>query len=189
MVRRKKTKTAALVLTVLCLLLSVASSVLDGIPIGKLGICPGCPLYARLLYSFFHASIPHAIINSWCLLSIVFVYDVPMAYLVSAYIIAVTFPASHFSFVISHLGGNAAAPTVGLSAVCFALLGMVSFQAKRRRFFHAWVLSFIVVCGFLLPLLCSVCGYTIATPNNILHIYSYVAGLMVGFLNSPAHHV
>lgn len=182
MVRRKKTKTTALVLTAICLVISVLTSVFDGFTIESVAISPGCPLSARLAYSFFHASILHAIINCWCLLAIVFIYDVPLCYLAIAYAIAATFPATTFAATVP--SGFPLGCTIGLSAVCFALMGMVSFQAKRKAYFHTWVLSLILV-GYALPYLCSVCGYTIATPNSILHLYSYVAGLMVGFLNSP----
>lgn len=192
MVRTAQTKTTALVLVSICLIVSVLTSVLDGFPIEKFGICKGSPILARLAYSFFHASIPHALINCWCLLSIVFIYDIPLSSLIIAYITAVTYPADfieNLTTPISHwrgVGGEAL-PTVGLSAVCFSLLGQVAFQVRRKRLFHTWVLSFIAI-GFILPPLCAVCGYAIATPNNLLHIYCYVAGLLVGFLNSPAHH-
>lgn len=184
MVRTAKTKTTALVLVFICLIVSVLTSVLDGFPIENYGICKGSPILARLVYSFFHASIPHALINCWCLLSIIFIYDISISSLIIAYITAVTFPIDTLSSVFS--GFPAETPTVGLSAVCFSLLGQIAFQVRRKRLFHTWVLSFIAI-GFILPQLCAVCGYAITTPNNILHIYCYVAGLLVGFLNSPAH--
>lgn len=165
--------------------ISVLTSVLDGFPVKSFGICKDCTILPRLAYSFFHASIPHALINCWCLLSIAFIYDLPISYLIIAYITAVTFPIDTLAATTPHASAWGT-PTVGLSAVIFTLLGMVSFQAKRKLLFHAWVLSFIAM-GFIIPPLCSVCGYAIATPNNFLHLYCYVAGLMVGFLNSPAH--
>ena len=154
----------------------------EGFAIETIALSPDCSLLARLAYSFFHASILHAVINCWCLLTIVFIYDVPLCYLAIAYAIAATFPTCLSTVPSAFPLGL----TVGLSAVCFALMGMVSFQTKRKAYFHTWVLSLILV-GFTLPYICFVCGYTIATPNSILHLYSYVAGLMVGFLNSPAH--
>ena len=191
MVRTAQTKTTALVLVSICLIASVLTSVLDSFPIEKFGICKGSPILARLAYSFFHASIPHALINCWCLLSIVFIYDISLSSLIIAYITAVTFPIDTLAAVANSslftLHSSLTTPTVGLSAVCFSLLGQVAFQVRRKRLFHTWVLSFIAI-GFILPPLCSVCGYAIATPNNLLHIYCYVAGLLVGFLNSPAHH-
>lgn len=155
----------------------------DGFNIETVALYPDCTLSACLTYSFFHASLIHALINCWCLLSIVFIYDVSISYLALAYTIAVTFPITTISATVP-----SAFPlgyTVGLSAVCFALMGMVSFQTSRKAYFHTWVLSFLVATTAL-PFIGSLCGITIATPNSILHLYSYVAGLLVGFLNSPA---
>lgn len=186
MVRSKKAKTAALVLTAVCMFLSLFVSTV-GLDLSAIGVCKGCSTLVRLAYSFFHASILHAIVNCWCLLSVVFVYDVCMWHLLSAYLIAVTYPANTlFSVGSGFVAASAATPTIGLSAVCFALLGMIAFQVKRKLLFHSWVLSF-VAAGFIIPHLCSLCGINVASPNNVLHIYCYVAGLMVGFLNSPAH--
>ena len=179
MVRREKEKAAVLILTAVCIVLYV---VMPSQLLQQVGIAEGATLPARLAYSFFHASLTHTLINCWCLLSVVFVYDVSAAYLVIAYIIAVTYPIDTISTICCAV--NATTPTVGLSAVCFALLGMVSFQSARKLFFHVWILSFFVATT-LLAYICSVCGYTIAAPNNTLHIYCYVVGLMVGFLNSP----
>lgn len=176
MVRGTKAKTTALVLTAVCIAAYVTTSILDGSPIGTVAVSKGCSLLARLTYHFFHASLVHLLINCWCLLSVVFIYSVPLWYLVAAFIIAATIPDMILSAV----------PTIGLSAVCFSLLGMVSFQSQRKWLFHIWVLSFLL-CSFLMALLVSLFGYVIASPNTILHIYSYVVGLMVGYLNSPVH--
>ena len=40
------------------------------------GVYVGCDLYGRILYPFFHANLLHATLNAWCLLSIVFIYDI-----------------------------------------------------------------------------------------------------------------
>ncbi len=185
MVRREKTKTAILVLTSICLIISVLTSTLDGFPIEKFAIAPHCTILARFAYPFFHASVIHCAVNAWCLLSVVFIYDVTPANIIIAYIAAVLFPIDTLAATVPHASAWGS-PTVGLSAVVFALLGMVSFQAKKRLLFHAWMLSFIII-GFIIPPVCQLCGLNVAAPNNILHIYSYVVGLMVGFLNSPAH--
>lgn len=179
MVRREEAKTASLILTFVCMALYVACSVFGDFDLAKVAIGRDCTVLVRLVYSFFHASMLHTFVNCWCLLTVVFIYDVSLTYLALAYLIAVTYPVSLFA----HLHGDV--PTVGLSAVCFALIGMVSFQTRRKALFHTWVLSFIAI-GFAIPLMCSACGLDIARPNNWLHLYSYTAGLMVGFLNSPA---
>lgn len=182
MVRSTETQITALILTVICILTSVMTSALGSLPVEHIALSPDCTLFARLAYSFFHASVFHAFINCWCLLSIVYIYDVSPTHLLIAFLAAITAPIGFLDSV--SCGFLTGTYTVGLSAVVFTLLGIVSFQTKRKLYFHTWVASFIAV-GFLLPYLCSVCGITIATPNNFLHIYSYVVGLLVGFLNSP----
>lgn len=182
MVRREKAKTAALVLTAVIMSISIICS-LNGYAVDNVGISKDTSVIARFAYSFFHASVVHALLNCWCLLSVVFIYNIPLSYIAIAYIIAVTYPVGTLCALLGN--GAAPVPTVGLSAVCFALFGMVAFKVKRKLYFHTWVLSFIAV-GFILPYLCSLCGLSVATPDNILHIYCYVAGLIVGFLDSPA---
>lgn len=181
MVRRKETKTTALVLTVVITSLSIICS-LNGYAVDKVGIGKDTSVIARFAYSFFHASVVHALLNCWCLLSVVFIYNIPLSYIAIAYFIAVTYPAGTLCELVG--SGGAPVPTVGLSAVCFALLGMAAFQVRRKLYFQVWVLSFIAM-GFVLPSLCVLCGLDVASPDNILHIYCYVAGLFVGFLDSP----
>ena len=185
MVHNEKAKTTALVLTAVCIILSAVHTFTGFPQLPAVGICKDCTILARFAYPFFHASLLHALVNCWCLLSLVFYYDVSLCYLLIAYVAAVTFPVGILAAVVP-AASAAGVPTVGLSAVIFALLGMVSFQAKRKALLHSFVLSSIAF-GYLLHVICSVCGYAIATPNSTLHLYGYVAGLIVGFLNSPAH--
>lgn len=180
MLRREKTKTTALVLTAVILTIQLcrySRSVSCGLD--AVALSQDCTIYARLLYSFFHASLLHAILNCWVLLCLAFYYNIGIGHLLLSYIVAVTVPSSVCGYAI------ATTPTVGLSAVVFCLLGLASWQVKRKLYYHCWIASFITM-GFVLPYLCSVCGYAIATPNNFLHIYCYVVGLLVGFLNAPA---
>ncbi len=127
------------------------------------GATADCGILQRLGYSFFHASLLHASINAWCFISILFLYNVTWWRMAVAYAIAVAAP----DFVLSTM------PTVGLSAVCFALLGSIAFQAKRKIYYNGCMALYIAL-GFMFPLV-----------NGWLHFYSYVAGLFVGFLNMP----
>lgn len=127
------------------------------------GISTDCGILQRFGYSFFHTSFIHAAINTWCFISILFLYDVTWRRMTAAYIIAVTVP----EFVLSPV------PTVGLSAVCFALLGLIAFQVKRKLYYNGCIALYITL-GFLFPLV-----------NGWLHLYSYVAGLIVGLLTMP----
>jgi len=188
MVRNEKEKAAALILTAACITISVSVRVLDGFPIESVAIAPHCGIFQRLAYSFFHASMLHCVVNCWCLLSVVFAYRVSLWSLLLAYLTAILYPIDTITAVAnsslftlhSSLTG-----TVGLSAVCFSLLGQIAFQVQHKLHYQLCILLFIAY-GYILPWACSVCGYAIATPNNLLHIYSYVVGLLVGFLNSPA---
>ena len=180
MLRREKAKTTALVLTaVIMTIWLVTVSVASASVLSSVALAPGCPLYARLLYPFFHASFLHAALNCWALLTIVFYYNIGVSHLLLSYLVAVTVPCSVCGYSI------AATPTVGFSAVIFCLLGLVSWQVRRKLYFHTWIACFIAA-GFVLPSLLASCGLPTASPNNFLHIYCYVVGLLVGFLNSPA---
>lgn len=189
MVRNEKEKAAALILTAICIIIYVVSTVLDGFPVEKIAIAPNCPWYARLCYSFFHASLVHCLVNCWCLLSVAFIYRISLWSLLVAYVTAVLYPIDTLAAVANYslftFHSSLLTPTIGLSAVCFCLLGQISFKVKRKLYYHFCILSFIIL-GFIATLVCSVCGYTVATPNTLLHLYSYVVGLLVGFLNSPA---
>lgn len=182
MVRREKAQAAALILTAACIT-SAIITYYCGIPNGVVALSKDCTILARLSYSFFHANLLHAIVNCWCLLSIVFIYDISVSDMMVSFLVAVTFP---IGFLYDHLPLLASStPTVGLSAVVYCLLAQVSFQCQRKMLFHCWVLSFIG-SGFIVPYLFIRHGIDMAVPNNLLHIYCYVVGLLVGFLNSPA---
>lgn len=127
------------------------------------GLGLNSPVSARFIYSFIHASFLHALLNTWCLVSIAFVYCLKWWQFIVAYIIAVGAPG----FCLS------TTPTVGLSVVCFALLGLIALSVSRRLYYNLWIGAYLVL-GFLLP-----------SVNGWIHLYSYVAGLMVGLLTMP----
>lgn len=127
------------------------------------GATAGCSMLQRLGYTFFHASLLHAVANAWCLVSILFIYNVNWLQLAVAYVIAVAAP----DFVLS------STPTVGMSAVCFAMLGSIAFQVRRKLYYNGCMALYIAL-GLLFPFV-----------NGWVHLYSYVAGLFVGFLNMP----
>lgn len=159
MVCRKIEKVAGLLIA-LFVLVSALICVPDW---NTVGISRGCGDLQRLGYSFFHASFLHAAVNTWCLLSILFMYEITWQRMAMAYLIAVTVP----DFVLS------LTPTVGLSAVCFALLGSIAFQVERKLYYNG-CMALCIALGFFFPLV-----------NGWLHLYSYVAGLFVGFINMP----
>lgn len=66
---RKTEKVTAIVIALLVTVLSFLQ-VADW---HSVGIYSHCPLSARLAYPFFHANLFHALLNAWCLLSMVFI--------------------------------------------------------------------------------------------------------------------
>lgn len=157
---RKVEKITAIVIALLVMCLSVFGTD-DWLSVG---IYAGCSLWGRVLYPFFHANILHAALNAWCLLSIIFIYDVSCLRLLFAYIIAVTVPVGAFGTDI---------PTVGLSGVVFVLFGSLSFEVRRKAYYQMWML-FYLAAGFVFP-----------NTNAWLHLYCYAVGIVAGVLNKP----
>lgn len=163
--KREMEKIAALVIAsaVICLSLS-------GIKDWQtVGIYAGCGCWGRLLYSFFHANVLHAALNAWCLISIVFIYDIKIWRLLLSFVIAITVPVG----IISRVVGGFTDPTVGLSGVVFVLFGTMSFEVLRKWYYQMWMLIYLAA-GFLFP-----------NTNAWLHLYCYLAGLVIALLNKP----
>lgn len=156
--RNAKAKIVALALTVAAVALCLVR-----VPASSVGTAAGAPLFQRLVYPFFHVNILHAGLNAWTMLCVVFYYDVPLWKIMVAYLIAVSFPADILSSPL----------TVGLSGVCFALMGEIAFNVRRRLYWQVWVLGFIAL-GFMLPKV-----------NAVLHLYCYLAGCVIGLLDMP----
>lgn len=133
------------------------------------GICVGSDALQRFSYHFLHSSLLHALINVWCLLSVGFVYRISLGVLLTAYILASLFPVDTLQLLLPYSNGFLL-PTVGLSGICYALMGVVAFQVQRKVYYHLW-LAFYIGIGFLFP-----------NVNGWIHLYCYIAGLGVGLL-------
>lgn len=157
--KKKAGKISALIVAILVFILAIQCTQ----DWSAVGIYSGCGLSCRLLYPFYHANLLHAILNAWCLLSIVFIYDTSIWRLTLAYIIAVTIPSLFLSVI----------PTVGLSGVVFALFGSISFEVGRKLYYQLWMLAYLAI-GFLFP-----------NTNAWVHLYCYIVGLLVALLNKP----
>lgn len=156
MVCRTIEKTSTLLLAVACVAVSMAYT-----PEWEaVGLSHTCGWAQRFVFSFFHASLFHAVLNMWCLLSVVFLYPVSWLHMLIAYAIAVVTPACFAGTV----------PTVGFSVVYFALLGIVSFMMERKLYFHS-CMGICLLTGFFIPQV-----------NGLVHLYGYIAGIFVGFL-------
>lgn len=162
----------AIAISCIIVAISAFTSVTEA-DLASVAVQPSCTVWHRLAYSFFHANIFHAIVNSMCLLSVFRYYRVSAWNLAFAYIIAASFPVDTMSRI------SPQEPTVGLSAACFALMAMVSWQARSKAFFHLYAIAFIAATFAMAHIIGG------AMPNHALHIYSYVVGLTVGFLNYP----
>ena len=158
MEKRKAEKITSLVVSLLVVVLLFADR-----PLSSVGISAGCDITGRLLYSFYHVNVIHAALNVWCLLSVVFLYDVSIWRMLLSYIAAVTIP----SFMLSDM------PTVGLSAVVFFLFASISFEVCRKLYYQSWML-FYLIAGFFFP-----------NTNATVHLYCYVCGMLYALLNKP----
>lgn len=156
-----QTKTAALVLSLALLILSVFDAPAACI------LHPGCSITARLCYHFFHANVFHAICNIWCFLALAFYYDIEDWELLLAFLIATTIPSWVLSPLTSPLSPVKA---IGFSAVCFALMGIVLYKVARKRYYLAWIIPMVAV-GFLIPGMAAT-----------IHLYCFTLGITVSLV-------
>lgn len=156
--QKKNGKTATLIISLVILCLASLRRI---VKLSSVGICTGCGLAGRLSYPFFHAGILHAGINVWCLLSVVFIYDISLRRLCLAYIVAVSVPTFCLSETV----------TVGMSGLVFVLFGSISFEVKRKLYYQACMFAGLVT-GFFFPNI-----------NAGIHLYCYLAGVAGALLN------
>lgn len=159
MVRRKKEKIISLYVAPIILMLSI-------FPIFDwevIGITTHTPWMNRLTYSFFHVSIWHCLINLWCYFQILYIYNPSWRIILLSYLVAVFVP--DFALV--------ATPTVGLSAMCYSLLGCITFYVYRKVYFISWM-SFYILIGFFLP-----------NVNAMIHLYAYCVGSLYSLITAP----
>lgn len=119
------------------------------------GIYDNSPIWHRITYHFFHANILHAVINVWCMLACVFIAKLSWRQILMAFIIACFAPAEY------------KIPTIGLSGVCYAMLGIISVYAKKQLAYHAYITFCIALTWMFLA----------DKVNNPLHLYCYLAGI------------
>ena len=163
--KKKAAKATSLLISIIVFCLSLQ----DMADWSAVGIFTGCGLGCRMLYPFYHANLLHATLNAWCLLSVIFIYDISLWRLAFAYIIAISFPVD----ALACLGVEVLDPTVGLSGVVFAIFGSISFEVQRKAYYQLWMLAYLVA-GFLFP-----------NTNALVHLYCYLAGGAVALLNKP----
>lgn len=168
MVREKSAKTTSLILSAGVIILYFC-----GFSIERYGICVGSTLSQRILFHFFHASILHVLLNVWVFLSAIFLFDLPLRSIIVAMTIGSLFPCDTL-YALFPMMDSLLLPTVGLSGVCYALMGRISFMVQRKWFYQFSVWAYLGI-GFIVPNI-----------NGWIHLYCYLAGLVVGLLNKPS---
>lgn len=131
----------------------------------SLGLFPTCPVANRFFYQFIHTGWLHMSVNIWCLLCIVFLYKIRPAMLLESYLISASFPCS-----LAGLIGYDMLPTVGLSGMIYALLGLYSTQVVNKIRYHGWWAVFIGI------------GFFFRGSNALLHLYCYLVGFVWSLL-------
>lgn len=140
--------------------LAIATAALVLSPFDGVGIHAACSWLERLCYPVFHVNILHAFCNAWCLVSLVFLYDLPWWKVMLSFIIAVSIPPCLLT----------ATPVVGMSGACFALMGLTVPIVRSKVLLLGWINLFLVL-GFLLP---NVAAW--------VHVYCFTVGLWVGII-------
>ena len=135
----------------------------------NVGIYEGCRWVNHLTFHFFHAGFIHALMNVWCLLSVVFLYDITLTRFFLMFIVAMSYPIN----LMAESGFNCQTPTVGLSGIIFALFGSLSFEVKRKLYYQGWMAFYIII------------GFLNASSNPWIHVYCYTIGFAIAFINKP----
>ncbi len=161
MVQTATTKTIALLLTALFI-----TQAIFGITLPTVGLCKGATMLDRFAYPWLHNGIIHAACNAWCLLSIVFYYGLSLQRLLVAVLVAVSMP----TFLLS------TTPAIGFSGALYAVLGMMTFDVRRRLYWQTYIWTSILL-GLILP------HMAVA-----IHAYCFTVGTIISALNHPFIH-
>lgn len=140
--------------------LAIGAAALVLSPFDGGGVCVGCSLLSRFSYPLFHVNLLHAFCNAWCLISLVFLYDLPWWKTAMAFIIAISMPSCMLT----------ATPVVGMSGACFALMGLTVPVVRSKMMLLGWISVFLAI-GFFFP---NVAAW--------LHVYCFTVGLLAGLI-------
>ena len=129
-----------------------------GLSFCDIGYYDGCPAPNRLLYPFFHANFIHLACNCHALWFSLNRRLMPYTILLP-FLLAAAFVASWFA--------SADYPTVGASAIVFAMVGLNMSGCRSWRW---WLLlSASLAAGFIMP-----------GVNGIVHVAAFVPGYLTG---------
>lgn len=120
--------------------------------------CHAAPWWAcvPLLAPFFHTGWLHCLLNVWCLLGLVFACGARWRAMAVAWLAAAAFP-----YCLQSL------PTVGLSGVCWAIMGWLTPRVRRRGLWWLTVAAWTAL-GLIMP-----------GVNAWLHLWCFAAGLLL----------
>ena len=168
MVREKNAKITGLALSAIILIIS-----LFDVPADSIGLSISSPWHNRITFNFFHASFIHGFMNVWCLLALLFYYDLPLRSIIAGFLISATFPIA-WCYQYLPMTEALTIPTIGLSGVCFYLIGRASFIVQRKIYFQCWVWTSLII------------GFVFAKyMNGHIHLYCYAIGVIVSYFNKP----
>lgn len=159
MERRKVEKASSLWLSLILICIAVALGHTDW---HSVGLYAGGPWWGRFSYEFFHANLLHAALNCWCLLSVVFLYEVRWPRLLLAFAVAASVPAGALSGYFVSL----CTPSIGLSGMVYALFGLLSFDVRRRWYYQGCMVMYLTL-GFFLP-----------NSSAVVHLWCYALGFL-----------
>lgn len=129
-------------------------------------LASGAPWWHHLAFHHYHASVFHLLCNLWAFLTIVFYMNPSILRVLSAFLLASTFP-------VSWLGDSS---VVGLSGTIYVLCGMYSLSAPtlRGRVRCNIIMLMFIMTGLMFPSVCV-----------SIHLYCYVLGLIIAVVNYP----
>lgn len=124
-------------------------------------------LLCRLAYPFIHAHPLHAAVNGWVLLQLAFRTPLTLRRLLLAFVVAWSCPA-----FIAVWPTASSSSVVGLSGVLYALFGMWMPRVANRLRYNAIVALWLAA---------GLCTTSVAVG---LHLYCYLLGILLGFLQT-----
>jgi len=121
------------------------------------------PCWTRITYMFIHANPAHLIINLFSLLSLVFLANARLTQFLLSALISTTIPAAII----------ADTPTCGISALNFALTGIIVMHSPR------WPRFMIINIIFIIP------TYFMPHIASSIHLYALIAGALITYITTP----
>ena len=155
MEKSQKTKIVAIALSLLIIALSMFR-----IDTTQYALSPSNTPFGCFSYHFFHVNVFHALMNSWCLLGLAFFYHLRLRDIIIAFAVAASFPPCLCT-----------APTVGLSGMLYALMGLLLPQMSRKLFCCLWLAAWNIAALLIGGSAVEVHAYCFcsAVVNNLLY--------------------